>query len=322
MTTMKDRQRAAARARLEREMAERATQAAQRRRQGTLIAGVVAGVVVVIVAVWIIVAVAGGDKKKTATPTPSANAGSAACNWLPNPDPSASVDPSASPAAPNPNLKNVGTPPATVPNQGDSTMTITTNQGTITATLDVKNAPCASASLAYLASKGFYNNTSCHRLTTAGFYVLQCGDPSANPDGTGGPAYTYGTENLPYGKRPTYLTGDIAIANTGAENSNGSQFFIIYRDTPDGQDDGSGQPTSALAANYTLVGHVTMGIDVVQKVAAGGVEGLDADGKPKTDGKPKLPVNISTLVVTAPPAPSQAASSGTPTPAPAPSASS
>jgi peptidyl-prolyl cis-trans isomerase B (cyclophilin B) len=297
MTSTKDRQRAAARARLEREMAERAEQAQKRRRQTTIISSAVAGVVVVIVAIWIIVAVAGGDDKKKAAAAPAASASgnSTNCTWIPNPDPSASPAPSA-----NPHLKDVGKPPASVPTTGDSTMTITTNQGNITAKLDVAGAPCASASLAYLASKGFYNNTSCHRLVNTGFYVLQCGDPSGT--GTGGPTYTYNEENLPTGKRPTYVTGDIAIANTGQDGTNGSQFFIVYQNTPDGQDDGSGQPASALQAQYTLVGHVTVGIDVVQKVAAGGVEGTSGDGKPK------LPVNISNLSVTAPAAPSAAAS--------------
>jgi peptidyl-prolyl cis-trans isomerase B (cyclophilin B) len=304
MSTIKDRQRAAARARLEREMAERAAQAKQRRKQGTIIASAVAGVVVLILLIWLIVAVAGGsDKKPTAAPTPSAPANAATCNWLPDPDPSASPAPAA-----NPNLKDVGKPPTTVPNSGDSTMTITTNQGTITATLDVAKAPCASASLAYLASKGFYNNTTCHRLTTQPFYVLQCGDPSAT--GQGGPTYSYATENLPTGKRPTYVTGDIAIAHSQAENSNGSQFFIVYQNTPDGQDDGSGQPTSALPADYTVVGHVTAGIEAVQKVGAGGVAGDSGDGKPK------IPVNISSLAVTAPATPSAAASAS-----PVPSAS-
>lgn len=303
MTPTKDRQRAAARARLEREMAQRAAQAQQRRKKGTIIAGAVGGAVVLILAIVIIVVVAsGGDKKPTASPSASANANGASCDWLPNPDPSASPAPSA-----NPNLKNTGTPPTTVPNSGDSTMSIATNQGNITATLDVKNAPCASASLAFLAGKGFYNNTGCHRLVNTGFYILQCGDPSGT--GTGGPSYTFGTENLPTGKRPTYVTGDIAIANTGADGSNGSQFFIVWQNTPDGPDDGSGQPASALAASYTIVGHVTAGIDVVQKIGAGGVEGTTGDGKPK------IPVTISSLTVTAPAAPSPAASAPT-TPSP------
>lgn len=307
MTPTKDRQRAAARARLEREMAERAAQAQQRRKRNTTIAAAVGGVVAVAIIVVLIVTLAtGGDKKPTAAGSPSATAsatGTASCTWLPNPDPSASPAPSA-----NPNLQNVGTPPTTVPGTGDSTMTITTSQGTITAKLDLAHAPCAAASLAYLSSKGFYNNTHCHRLTTTGFYVLQCGDPSGT--GQGGPTYTYNEENLPTGNRPTYLEGDIAIANTGSDGTNGSQFFIVYRDTPDATDDGSG--TSALDAQYTLVGHVTTGIDVVQKVADGGVVGDTGDGEPKTR------VDISSLTVAAPPWPSPSASAPA-TPAPTPS---
>jgi peptidyl-prolyl cis-trans isomerase B (cyclophilin B) len=316
MTPTKDRQRAAARARLEREMAERAAQAQQRRKKGTVIGGAVAGAVaLILIIVIIVVATSGDDKKPNAAASPTASAaadGAATCNWLPNPDPSASPAPPANPA-----LVKTGTPPERVPGSGDSTMTITTNAGTITAALDVANAPCASASLAFLAGKNFYNNTACHRLVTAPFSILQCGNPSTTGDG--GPSYLYGTENLPTGKRPTYIAGDIAIANSSAENTNGSQFFIVLKDAADGAADGSGTATSVLAASYTVVGHITAGLDVAQKIGDGGVaagSAPSADGS--VEGKPKLPLTITTLTVTAPPAPSPlpSASSGSATPAP------
>ena len=91
--------------------------------------------------------------------------------------------------------------------------------------MDLSKTPCTAASLAYLASKGFYDNTACHRLVD-GIFALQCGDPSGT--GSGGATYRFDDENLPTGKLPAYHDGDVAMANTGQPGSNGSQFFFVY----------------------------------------------------------------------------------------------
>src|SRR5438067_82816 len=79
-----------------------------------------------------------------------------------------------------------------------------------------------------LTQQGFYTGLTCHRLTVKSLYVLQCGDP--NGDGSGGPGYSFGPiENAP--KDGVYPAGTIAMANTGQPNSQGSQFFLVYKDT-------------------------------------------------------------------------------------------
>jgi peptidyl-prolyl cis-trans isomerase B (cyclophilin B) len=277
----KTRQRALARAKLERQIARRAA-AARRRRQ--IQAGVGVGLAVVLIVVGVVWAAGGfsGSKKHTAAgPT---------CAWT------------SIPASDK--VKDVGKPPTTnIPKSGTSTMTITTNLGVIEAELDQAGAPCTVASFTYLAGKQFFDNTKCHRLTTSGIYVLQCGDPSAS--GSGGPAYKFPDERLPSptdtpsgapsgspGASPSagtatnlYPAGTLAMANSGAD-TNGSQFFIVYKDG------------SALEAKYTIFGKVTKGLDIVQKVAEGGV----TPGSSDTDGAPKTAVTIQSLTVAAAPA--------------------
>src|SRR5262249_49827975 len=158
-----------------------------------------AAVVVLGLVIWLVSANSGGKK---ATPSASGSAsasasasGSAAaaagtCVWHPNPDPSQSPKPSA-----NPNIKDRGTPPTTGnPTSGTRDMTINTNLGQIVVQLDLAKAPCTSASFTYLASKNFFNGSSCHRLVNksgadpqsgqpSDFHVLQCGDPSGTGQG-------------------------------------------------------------------------------------------------------------------------------------------
>jgi peptidyl-prolyl cis-trans isomerase B (cyclophilin B) len=278
VTSNRDRQqRAAARARLEREMTLRA-EAAQRRRRLRAMIGAGAAVILVVVGVVLLVTLTGNDKKKsnTASPGASASATPTSCTWRPR------VDPSASPAPqPQQGIKDVGTPPASgEPRTGTQQMTITTNVGTIDVTVDTAHAPCTAASFTYLASKKFFDNTPCHRLTTQGIYVLQCGDPSGT--GSGGPSYQFADENLPTDKRPAYPAGTVAMANAGA-GTNGSQFFIVYKDI------------DQLPPNYTVWGKVTKGLDVVQKVADGGVNPSDPSNP--GDGAPKTKVTIQSLTV-------------------------
>jgi peptidyl-prolyl cis-trans isomerase B (cyclophilin B) len=265
VTSLKDRQRAAARARLEREMAERQAAAAKRRKRGLSIFSAALAVVVVVVVI-VVVAATGGKKKSTPTAAASASAPAApaACSWVPNPNPS------ASPAAPaNPNLKNVGLPPASgEPRSGTRNLTLNTNLGSMVIQMDLTHAPCTSASFAYLASKKFFDGSSCHRLLNTGdSHVLQCGDPSGT--GNGGPSYNFADENLPTDQRPAYPAGVVAMANTGQPGTNGSQFFIVFGDTD-------------LPAQYTIWGKVTQGLDIATKVAAAGDD--EAFAQPGPDG--------------------------------------
>ena len=146
---------------------------------------------------------------------------------------------------------------------------LNTNCGRVSIALDPK-APKTGTVMTHLAKDGYFDMTACHRLTTSGFYVLQCGDPTGT--GKGSPGFKFADENLP---KPTgsqtynYNRGTIAMAN-GGPGTNGSQFFIVYNKSP-------------LPANYSIWGHVTSGLDVVDRIAAAGVQGGSTDGKPNAN---------------------------------------
>ncbi|GAA4214618.1 peptidylprolyl isomerase [Actinocatenispora rupis] len=273
MASSRNRQRALARAKLERQMARRAA-TARKRRQTLAIIGIVAAVLVVGggtgAFIW---ANAGKDTKKKASASASATATPAAASCY-----------KKATAQSGQKLKDVGMPSNTdVPKSGTQTMTIKANIGEIDVKLDTAKAPCNVNSFAYLAGKKFFDKTTCHRMTTkaSGLEVLQCGDPSGT--GSGGPTYTVKDENLPTGKKPTYPTGTVAVANTGQAGSGSSQFFIVYGN-------------SDLPASYTVIGTVTKGLDKVQAVAKKGVTGANAA---KGDGAPKEKVTIDSLRVSA-----------------------
>ena len=273
-------------------MAARQDAARRKRLLQARIGAGVAGVVVIAAAAWIIIASTGGSSTQTGTsasPTPSE------CKWINSVPTDPSPSPGVTPSLPA-GIKDVGTPPTTVPRSGFQVLTFTTNEGVIKVEMDLSKTPCTSASLAYLASKGFYDNSSCHRLVD-GIYALQCGDPSGT--GSGGATYSFGNENLPTGKLPTYHAGDVAMANTGQPDSNGSQFFFIY-------------DNSQLQADYSLWGHVIEGFDIVKKVAAGGDDGAFA--QQAGGGHPKIPLTF-TGVTAGPVTPTSVAPAATPPPA-------
>jgi len=136
------------------------------------------------------------------------------------------------------------------------TLTLTTNCGDIVISLFGAQAPITVTSIAALANAGYYNNSLCHRLTTEGIYVLQCGDPTASGSGSPTGWTGYVDENLPKATGVNYPAGTVAMANSGPK-TNGSQFFLVYQDT-------------TLGANYTIWGKITKGLDLVQKVGAVG----------------------------------------------------
>ena len=131
-------------------------------------------------------------------------------------------------------------------------LTITTNCGPIVISLLGSKAPITVTSIAALANAGYYNKSLCHRLTTEGIYVLQCGDPTASGSGSPTGWTGYIDENLPKATGVNYPAGTVAMANSGPK-TNGSQFFLVYKDT-------------VLGPNYTIWGKITKGLDLVQKV--------------------------------------------------------
>jgi peptidyl-prolyl cis-trans isomerase B (cyclophilin B) len=171
--------------------------------------------------------------------------------------------------------KAVGhTPPSIAPAERvlkriPRTFTFATNCGNIVVTTVGAKAPITITQLATLARGGYFNDSLCHRLTTKGLYVLQCGDPTAT--GGGGPNFTYRDENLPAEGLYNYPAGTVAMANSGpgvnGAGTNGSQFFLVFADT-------------TLGANYTVWGTITQGLDIVKAIAKAGVKGGGADGTP------------------------------------------
>lgn len=141
-------------------------------------------------------------------------------------------------------------------------------------TLDGRAAPQAVANFVSLAGKSFYQDVSCHRITTAGIFVLQCGDP--NGDGTGGPGYNWGpVENAP--TDDNYKEGYLAMARRGGDGSSmGSQFFIVYKD--------SMIPSDA-AGGYTVFGKITKGLSGLNAIIKAGTADGSSDGKPAVETK-------------------------------------
>lgn len=192
-----------------------------------------------------------------------------------SPAPSASVGASRAAGAPcvyrtdnvgGQNQRLVPLPPARPTRTGPVSATIRTTLGDVTLELDANRAPCTVNAIASLVRGDYYTQTDCHRLTTDGPWVVQCGDPSGT--GAGAPGYRYGNENVPpAGNLWTYQRGTVAIVNAGPD-TNGAQFLIMYRD-------------SELAPDYPIVGRVTGGLDLIERVAAGGTDNGSSDGRPK-----------------------------------------
>jgi peptidyl-prolyl cis-trans isomerase B (cyclophilin B) len=261
-----------ARMRAERQAARRAAAAARRRQRNLIISSVVAVALVALGAILLATKMSGGSSNSVTAndkDTPSAAASKSlapgTCEYTPNKArPAASGQP-AQPAQPA--ARKVDLPPKTgVETKQAFTAHLTTNLGVIDIQLNSAEAPCTANNFRSLAHFKYFNNTPCHRLTTQGIYVLQCGDPTGK--GTGGPGYTFADENL---DGATYPKATVAMANSGP-GTNGSQFFLVYKDTQ-------------LDPNYTPFGTITKGLDIIDKVAAAGAS-------PAGDGKPKLSINI------------------------------
>jgi peptidyl-prolyl cis-trans isomerase B (cyclophilin B) len=286
-----EQRRATAKRKLERQLERRA--AKERQRRIFMIVGSVAAVIVVVAAVVTTVVLTRDDDDSqntaaTDTPTtPSAEPGTD--GTLPAfAAPAGLGDDCQYEATPDGASKDVNPPRAgkvpTEPAQVSASME--TNQGDIGLMLDNGKSPCTVNSFASLANQGFFNDTTCHRLTTSeSLSVLQCGDPTAQ--GTGGPGYQFANEYPTNQYQPDdpklaetvlYPRGTLAMANAGP-GTNGSQFFLVYQD-------------SQLAPNYTVFGTIDeTGLATLDKIAAAGT----ADGTP--DGAPKSEVNITSLLL-------------------------
>jgi peptidyl-prolyl cis-trans isomerase B (cyclophilin B) len=126
---------------------------------------------------------------------------------------------------------------------------VQTNCGEFTITLDQQTSPKTTASFVSLAEDGYFADTVFHRIAPG--FVIQGGDPTAT--GTGGPGYTT-VEPPPPGT--SYVKYIVAMAKSRAQppGAAGSQFFVVT--APDAQ----------LPAEYALLGNVTAGRDVVDRI--------------------------------------------------------
>ena len=198
-----------------------------------------------------------------------------------NPVKDATATPSASPSAIETVSPNV--PSKEIAENRVWTGTMKVNDANLAIEIYGDKAPQAAANFIALSSKGFYNEVPCHRLTTDGIYVLQCGDPTGT--GTGGPGYSFGPiENPPVANASgvaTYTTGLLAMANSGSPDSNGSQFFIVYKDSP-------------LQPNYTVFGKVTGNLSGLNPIINAGVAAGSANSK---DGKPAIETKLGAIVL-------------------------
>jgi peptidyl-prolyl cis-trans isomerase B (cyclophilin B) len=277
-----------AKRKLERQLERRAKQA-KRRRIMLIAAGSIVAVAVVVAVVLTIINTKHEHSTNTAaSSTPAASSAETTTPaQTPQAPPLPPFKPSASlgancqyPASADPAAKRVKPPRTgrvpTDPAQVSASMV--TNQGHIGLMLANNESPCTVNSFASLIGQKYFDNTKCHRLTTSqNLGVLQCGDPKG--DGTGGPGYQFANEyptdqyppNDPKLQQPVlYPRGTLAMANAGP-NTNGSQFFLVYKD-------------SQLPPQYTVFGTIQAdGLATLDKIAKAGVAGGGEDGAPAED---------------------------------------
>jgi peptidyl-prolyl cis-trans isomerase B (cyclophilin B) len=175
-------------------------------------------------------------------------------------------------AAPDPrDAPTVTAPEGTLDPAKTWQLTFETSCGDFTVDLDLALAPETTASLVHLAREGFYDDTVFHRIVPG--FVIQGGDPTQT--GTGGPGYA--TLDVPPGTA-RYTKGTMAMAKSPLEPAGtaGSQFFVVSADGVN------------LQPEYAVVGRVSEGLDVVERIGALG----DANEQPTQ------PVVIRTVTVT------------------------
>jgi cyclophilin family peptidyl-prolyl cis-trans isomerase len=157
--------------------------------------------------------------------------------------------PSESPTTPETQVENPdnnsGEPPMTIDVNKTYIATLTTEKGVIKIELFAKDAPKTVNNFVYLARKGFYDNTTFHRVIPG--FMAQGGDPTGT--GSGGPGYKFEDEINDH----KHTTGVISMANSGP-NTNGSQFFITYA------------PQPHLDGKHTVFGKVIEGMDVLNRL--------------------------------------------------------
>jgi peptidyl-prolyl cis-trans isomerase B (cyclophilin B) len=273
VASTKDRQRALERARYERVQAKMHQKRREARRKTRI--AVVSSVAAIAVIGGVVAGVLATSSSPSKTTAAAASTGSAAASAAATASASSTSSAASNPlkyeASGTSAVKGITMPTFDATAAAKTyTVTLTTNRGDIVFTADGKAAPYTVYSFVYLAEKGYFNNTKCHRLVwSSGLFMLQCGDPTGT--GEGGPGYTIPDENLASlgaagsTGSVTYKAGTLAMANTGQPHTGGSQFFLV------------GQ-ASTLPPTYTPFGTITKGLDILQSIGAAGAGPADSNG--------------------------------------------
>jgi len=175
--------------------------------------------------------------------------------------------------APKPKTVSFGAPKQVLAKGEQATAVVETSCGTFEIALDTARAPKTANSFAFLAEEGFYDGLTFHRVAPG--FVIQGGDPEGT--GTGGPGYSV-DETPP--SNLAYTKGIVAMAKSSAEppGRSGSQFYVVTA------------PDAGLPPEYALVGRVSEGYDVVERI--------EALGPPEGgDGAPARTVLIETMTI-------------------------
>ena len=135
-----------------------------------------------------------------------------------------------------------------------------TTEGVIVFELFDDDAPETVANFKKLASDGFYDGLTFHRVIKD--FMIQGGCPAGT--GTGGPGYEFDDEINDH----KIVRGALAMANAGP-NTNGSQFFIVTTDA-----------APWLDGKHTVFGEVTGGMEVVDKIENVPTQGADRPVEP------------------------------------------
>jgi peptidylprolyl isomerase len=282
-TPKRQRQKEARRARVE------AQRRAQRRRQSLKRAGTtILGAVVVVGIVYVIVSGPSGSGNPPATTIPHTPAqlrvAQAKANELALKAGCTYEPPTASHPA---NHLHWAHPPRLRLNPNRTYYaTMVTTQGTMRMWINNLTAPVNAANFVFLAEHHFYDCTPFHRVIPN--FAVQGGDPTGT--GTGGPGYHIYALEYPYAvqspKQIEYPAGSVAMANSGL-HTNGSQFFIVPAPLP----------LIALAPNYTIIGYVLGGREVMRVLSAEGKPGRNSTGVPPLVLNRVLSVTISSVNV-------------------------
>jgi len=147
------------------------------------------------------------------------------------------------------------------------TATIETEKGNLVLELFAKDVPKAVSNFVYLATTGYYDNCTFHRVIPG--FMAQGGDPTGT--GTGNPGYTFANEITKH----RHIEGAISMAHSSMPDSNGSQFFICYTTVP------------TLDGDYSVFGQLTAGMDVLKSLTA-----RDPDTNPKFQGTRIIKISI------------------------------